>query len=377
MGAFVIAAAAWMYGYFTGGTEILPLVPEVIPGTARVESSGDLYLGFDEAGDLIGYAATGDAQGYCGPIEMLVGVDPAGEILGVKVIEHCESPGFFRLVENQGYLDQFSGTSLSDPNSLGNDLDSVSGATLSAEGIAGSVRIAAREIAREGLEDPLPPERKRIKFCWPEISLLALYGAGYIGHKTRGPWKKRIRWGTLLTGMVVIGFIYTAPLTIAQIISLLSGYWPDWQSNLYWYILLGGIVFITTVDAKNPYCSWFCPFGAFQETLAQITSAPIYKPRKWRSAFTWLQRGLAFGALVLGLVLRNPGVAGFEPFATLFDLRGTTIQWVFLIVVTLASLVMYRPFCNYLCPIDPAVDVIAEVRSLVLEGWKKWRKPKQ
>ena len=157
-------------------------------------------------------------------------------------------------------------------------------------------------------------------------------------------------------------------------IACLSGYWPDWQSNLYWYILLGGILFATTVDAKNPYCNWFCPFGAFQEVLAQITSAPLYKPREWREAFAWLQRSLAFIAIVLGLALRKPGVAGYEPFQTLFDLKGTTIQWVFLLIIVLASLVMYRPFCNYLCPLDPVVDLIAEVRRWVVDVRKKWQK---
>lgn len=369
-----MALAAWIYGYFTSGTEILPLVPEVIPGASRVEDRGEYYLARDENGDVVGYAAVGEAPGYCGPMETLVGVSPEGNILGVQVIDHCESPGFFRLIASQGFTDQFTGLDYDQTLVIGQDLDAVSGATLSAEGIASSAREARRKLAGGVFDSPLPPERKRIKFGWPEVSILLLYAAGYIGHKLRGKWKRRIRWGTLLTGMVVVGFIYTMPITIGQLIAFLSGYWPDWHHNLYWYFLLGGILFITTVDAKNPYCSWFCPFGAYQETLAQVTQAPIYKPRKWREAFTWLQRGLAWLALVLGLALRNPGVAGFEPFATLFDLRGTVVQWVFLGVVTIASLIMYRPFCNYLCPIDPAVDFIGEMRRWVLEVWNSWRK---
>jgi polyferredoxin len=174
--------------------------------------------------------------------------------------------------------------------------------------------------------------------------------------------------------MIVLGFIYTAPLTIAQIIALLSGYWPDWHNNLYWYLLIGGIIFVTTVDAKNPYCSWFCPFGAFQECLAQITNAKPYRSRRWGGLFTWLQRGLAFSAVLIGLALRRPGVAGYEPFATLFDFRGNLVEVVFLLVVIMASLMMYRPFCNYLCPLDPVYDFIAESRRWLREGWQVWKK---
>ncbi len=87
-----------------------------------------------------------------------------------------------------------------------------------------------------------------------------------------------------------------------------------------------------------------------------------------------MQRGLAVTAIALGLALRRPGVAGYEPFATLFDLRGATVAWVLLVVVLLASLAIYRPFCNYLCPLDPVVDFIAAGRRWGKETLAKWRK---
>jgi NosR/NirI family nitrous oxide reductase transcriptional regulator len=204
--------------------------------------------------------------------------------------------------------------------------------------------------------------------------LVLLYAAGYLGHRLRNrTWKQRVRWATLLTGLVVLGFVYTLPLNIAQVVSLLSGYWPDWHSHLYWYLLIGGILFVTTVEAKNPYCSWFCPFGAFQECLGALTGAKHYRPRRWSSTLTWLQRGLALTAIVLGLALRRPGVAGYEPFAALFDLRANAAQWVLLVLMALASLIIYRPFCNYLCPIDPVVDFIGEGRRQVREVWRQWQ----
>jgi hypothetical protein len=374
----VIAAIfAWLIGYFSGGTDATPFVSEVISGAVRIESRGDLFIGYGEDEQVIGYAATGQSQGYGGPLEMLVGIDLAGEITGVKIITQRETPGFFKLLLDKGFFDQYPGKNFRDPLQLNQDLDAVSGATVSAEGIAASTREAVRLIAQQGLNSPLPPEKRPIQFGIPEITLIGLYVAGYFGHKHRSSvWKRRIRWGTMLVGMIVLGFVYTAPLTIAQVIALLSGYWPDWHNNLYWYLLIGGIIFVTTVDAKNPYCSWFCPFGAFQECLAQVTKAKPYRPARLSKFFTWLQRGLAFAAVLLGLALRKPGVAGYEPFATLFDFRGNMVEVVFLLIVVLASLMMYRPFCNYLCPIDPIYDFIAESRRWVREGWMAWKKRK-
>lgn len=375
IGSVILAAAAWLFGYLSSGTNVAPLVPQVIPGAIRVEIQGNLYIGLDKNGNIAGYAAVGEGQGYGGPVDMLVGINPQGEITGAEIIAQRETPGFFRLVLAHNLIGQFIGLKFNDPLSLGQDVDAVSGATFSAEGVASSIRSAVRTIAKDGLNSPLPAEHKPVKFGIPEIVLIGLYVTGYFGHKMRNSqWKRRIRWGTLLTGMLVLGFIYTAPLTIAQIASLLSGYLPDWHNNLYWYLLIGGILFVTTVDAKNPYCSWFCPFGAAQECLAQLTKAKYYRPHDLSKFFTWLQRGLAFSAILLGLALRRPGVASYEPFATLFDLRGVGVEWIFLGLVLLASLLVYRPFCNYLCPISPVIDFIAEGRRWVSETWRAWRK---
>jgi polyferredoxin len=370
-----LVVVAWIVGYVTSGSDVAPLVSQVLPGATTVQNQGHLFLGYDADGQLVGYAAAGSASGYGGPIEMLVGVDPAGEILASAIVAQRESPGFFRLLETSGLIEGYAGKTVSSPLRLGQDVDAVSGATASTEGVAASIRVAVRQIAADGLGKPLPPERRSVKFGIPEIVLILLFVAGFVGHRLRDRiWKNRIRWGALIGGMVVLGFAYTAPFTITMVVSLISGYWPDWHSNLYWYLLMGGIIFVTSVDAKNPYCYWFCPFGSVQECLAKLSGARQYRPRDYREPLQWLQRGLALLAIVLGLALRRPGIASYEPFATLFDLRGTAVQWAFLVLVLLVSLIIYRPFCTYLCPLDPVVDFIATARRWVKEVWSAWKR---
>jgi hypothetical protein len=368
----LVIITAWVIGYFAKDTNALDYAINVLPGAATIETRGSFFIGKNENGDIVGYAAVGEGNGYGGPLHVIVGVDPTGNIIGMQIIENHETPGFFRLVGSSGFMDQFQDKTIRDPMQLENDIDGISGATLTAEAIATSIRQGVRTIASDSLDVTLPPERKPIQFGAPEIVLIGLFAAGYYSHKQRNPKiKLRLRWGTLLIGMVVLGFIYTAPLTISQVIAFLSGYWPDWHNNLYWYILIGGIIFATTLDAKNPYCSWFCPFGAFQEVVSKVTSAKIYRPRGWKRFLQWLPRILALTAIVLGLAFRQPGLAGYEPFATLFDLRGTTLEWVLLLITIIASLIFYRPFCNFICPIDPVVDYISAVRRWVKEVRRK------
>ncbi len=371
----VLVIGAWLYGNFAAGGDAAGLVTQVLPGAVTVDRQGELFIGRDANGVLVGYAGSGRGTGYAGPLEVLVGVAPDGALLGVTMVAQRETPGFFRLVRNSKLLAEYTEHTIHDSLRLGEDLDGITGATMSAEGVAAGVRQAVRRVAAEALATTLPPETHPWQVGLPEVILVALFVSGYVGHKLRRPRAKRlVRWGTMLAGMVLIGFVYTLPLTISMVVSLLSGYWPDWHTNLYWYLLIGGVLFVTTVDAKNPYCSWFCPFGAFQECLAAVAKAKPFQPREWATPLKWLQRGLALTAIVLGLALRQPGAAGYEPFPTLFDLRGTPVQWALLILVVLASLVMYRPFCNYLCPLDPVVDFIAAARRWSKDAWTIWRK---
>ena len=204
-----------------------------------------------------------------------------------------------------------------------------------------------------------------------EFVLLALFGAGYVGHQRGFKHKTLVRWLSMIAGLFVAGFIYNNPLTLANINSLLLGYWPSWRTNLYWYLLIGGILFVFTVDNKNPYCEWFCPFGAAQECLGALGGAKPRTPREYRSMLVWIQRGLAWLAIVLGLLFRNPGLTSYEIFGMFFDFTGSEIQFVLLAIVLITSLFIRRPWCTYLCPLRPVVDLIRLIRNWVKELWQK------
>lgn len=366
--------AAWIYGYTASASDVKPLLPDVLPGAEHFQQSGQLFVGYTPDDNIVGYAATSQAMGYGGPVQMLVGVDPAGAVIGVQVIEHKETPGFFRLLPRNRFFDQFLGMDYSNPYRLGEDIDVASGATLSSEAVAASIHAAVREIATSELDKDVAPRSKPVQFGVPEFSLIALYAVGYFAHQMKNKnLQKKIRWLSLLAGAIILGFIFNKPLTMANITSLVAGFWPSWRTNLYWYLLLGGIFFVTTTQSKNPYCHWFCPFGSVQEILGALTDAKPFRPRQYHTLLLWFQRGLAYLALLLGLALRMPGAASPEPFGALFNLTGTWPQFALLVIVLLTSLIVYRPFCNYLCPLEPVDDFISEGRKWILELWRNLR----
>ena len=177
--------------------------------------------------------------------------------------------------------------------------------------------------------------------------------------------------------MVVLGFIYNSPLTLSYLDKFLIGYWPQWQTHLYWYLLIGGILFVFTVDNKNPYCEWFCPFGAVQECMGAIGGAKVRSSGRYQGLLGWSQRGVAWAAIVVALVFRNPGITSYEVFGTLFKLVGSNIQFALLGIVLVTALFVRRPWCTYLCPLRPVTDLIRMYRKWAKELWQQLRPKKK
>jgi len=144
--------------------------------------------------------------------------------------------------------------------------------------------------------------------------------------------------------------------------------------NFSWYV--GGFLVAVGAVLGRFVCGWLCPFGLLQDLLYKI---PI--PKKWKRLrrlpgeryLSWIRYILLVVMVILlplfvvdfigqgspwfctwvcpsgtlsGLML----LAGNEP------LRGA-VGWLFawknliLVVVVLLSIVLFRPFCRYLCPL--------------------------
>ncbi len=368
--AVIALIIAWLYGYFNASVDLQPALRKLFPAATEFRANSDTYI-VTQGGTILGYAKSAQADGYAGPVTVLAAIDPHGKIIGIEIVDHKETPAFFRRVIDERFIQSLIGRSYADSLTVGVDVDAVSGATFTSRAIVNSLRQSARAIAVDKLGAAAIPENTPLQVGAPEIILIALYIVGFFAHRPNFIFKKQLRWATLLTGLFLIGFWFNRPLTISNIASLFSGYWPDWRVNLYWYLLIGGTLFIATSEGKNAYCAWFCPFGAAQECLAAISGAKMFTPKWGHSVFRWIQRGLAWGALVLGLALRSPGTSTYEPFGTLFQLKGTTFQWALLAIVLLMSLVILRPWCNFLCPLDPVFDLITAARRWSLQAWHK------
>jgi transcriptional regulator of nitric oxide reductase len=95
-------------------------------------------------------------RGFDGPIKMLVGLNPAGEITGVIVTDHREPYGYFS-VDLPDWPKQFVGKSIRDSFKVGADVDAISRATITVTSASRAIRNASRKVARAHLAPPAPP----------------------------------------------------------------------------------------------------------------------------------------------------------------------------------------------------------------------------
>jgi polyferredoxin len=171
-----------------------------------------------------------------------------------------------------------------------------------------------------------------------------------------------MRWVGQLTGLLVLGFWENSPITLAKITAFLSGFLPNPRTALAIYLLLTGFLLTSAVYGRNLYCLYACPFGAAQRVIGVIGGGRLKVPTWVARVMERIRDLVVFLAVFLALVTLQPALASFEPFAALFALHGSTLQWLLLFIVLTASLLIQTPWCNFFCPMRTFEMVVLDTK---------------
>ena len=79
-----------------------------------------------------------DINGFNGPIPLQIALDKDGKIIEVRVLDNNETPKFLQRVVDAGFLDSWNGMTVEE--ALNKEVDAVSGATFSSNGIQRSLK---------------------------------------------------------------------------------------------------------------------------------------------------------------------------------------------------------------------------------------------
>ncbi len=209
---------------------------------------------------------------------------------------------------------------------------------------------------------------------------LVILTAGLTGQKWLSARPRRLavfRTAYLVFTLGFIGWYAQGQLTIVNLTSLIealvSGQSAEFLLADPMAVTLWVFVIATLfIWGRGTFCGWLCPFGAFQELISKAASLFGLKQKTLRTstdaALKWTKYGI-LGGILITAVLSGPWTERFveiEPFKTAISM---TFQrhWPYVLwaVVCLAlSLVVYRGYCKYLCPLGAALAVLGRVRLL-------------
>lgn len=107
-----------------------------------------VFLGFDDAGDPVGYAVTGAEPGFQDFIHLIFGFDSDGQrLLGMKVLESKETPGLGdKIYKDMDFVTGFQGVEApivgvkqGAETGAANEVDMITGATISSRTVIGII----------------------------------------------------------------------------------------------------------------------------------------------------------------------------------------------------------------------------------------------
>lgn len=311
-----------------------------------------------------GYIGIGSANGYGGKLEVLIRANSNKEITDITCIQHSETPTYFKKAYTEDYFQSLINKPVSCPVQ-GLQTDATTGATMTNNALNDATILAEYNLANKFDFDCTLSEDKPVIITASEISLVILFLLGLIARKQGFKYKKHLRWTSIILGIILIGFLFNKPLSISIINKYLSGFWPDWQSHLYWYLMLLGITTLALITEKNSYCHWFCPFGGVQEVLGKLGKCKNASTSGLNNKLRRLPHILAWLSIIIALIFRNPSISSYEVFSAIFDFNASGIIFILLGLTLITSIIINRPWCTYLCPVDPAIGFIRNFKKVI------------
>lgn len=328
----------------------------------EIEGSYPTYELVDQNGNFLSYGVISSASGYGGPITMLTAINKEGEIVNSIILENAETPSYLWRVLDSGYPENLQGHAITELLSSNEDIDAVSGATRTTEGILAAVEKGVAQVGQNQLGVAVP-KVETYHFQWEDGAIVLLLITAVIAALRK---IKKLRIPLLIASVFIIGFMAKSSLSLGNFTSIVMNKMPVITERPIWFFLVIGILVATLFFGKNVYCGWLCPFGAVQEGIYKALNLTKNRLDQRITAITGKSRWFfIWFAAMLALIFNNPGIASYEPFSPFFGGEANTAQWILMGLVLITSIVVFRFWCRCFCPVGTVLDFLAQVKRKV------------
>jgi predicted membrane-bound spermidine synthase len=313
------------------------------------------YRLYDDAGHLAGYVFSSEqlapeVRGFGGRMNLAIRTDLAGRLVSFHILACNETPAYLELLGEWRQL--LKGHNLFEAGAL-NDVDAVTGATVSSEAIlaalGGSGQRFAGGVLRQGGAGTVQAGRLagRWRLDMQGIYLLSAFVLVFVV-SFFGSFAMRLV--VLVFAVAVGGVVLNSQYSSEQIAGLLSGQLP--AAGLTGAFLLVVAVPVLVMLFGNYYCGYVCPFGAAQELVGCVVPGRLNpEPGNERMRVARFVKYVVL-LVIIGayFVSRNRATLQADPLIEIFSGRAAKTS-VVVTTLVLAGAVFYPRFwCRYLCP---------------------------
>ena len=368
--AYGLLVVAFIVGMTAEGKDYEGMVRAKFKGQKLTKVKDDpVVFQLGEKGDGPGnWVLIQEGQGYGGPFVIGIRIMEDGKIHEIMPLEHKETPAFAKKIVDAKYRDQFVGKPVSDDFIVDVDIDAVSGATITTMAATEAVRRGAHLAAVEKFKLEQTWRKVPWKFGLGEILILAIFVLAFVPkvYKEK-PW----RYVYLAATIGIVGFYLNAAISIGSLSALLMGYIPGISDHVIWWILVVGTVLGVILLGKNVYCFRICPFYGIQWLLQKISGTRMNPSRALLKRTPSIANSLLWLSLMIIFLTRHPALGAYEPFAMMFSLEGTGIQWFILPVALIGAFFMTNFWCRFFCPTGQALTNFLKLRKKIFELFRK------
>ena len=172
----------------------------------------------------------------------------------------------------------------------------------------------------------------------------------------RGKITPTLRKYLLLTSFIIFGVVLgSEPNSMSTVKDMISSY--AIKGIIFPPRLIALLVFLLVVFLANKFiCAWACQFGTLQDFIFQLNrnskdKEGVFKQYKVPFAVSNTIRILFFSVFILiAFVLSLDIIEILNPFNIFNPAVLTVIGIVFITMILIGSLFIYRPWCHFFCP---------------------------
>jgi hypothetical protein len=364
-GAYASLLVAFIAGWLAPGKDYESLIRAHYSGDdlVKIKDAPPVFRAGVDARGGAGYVLIQEGQGYGGPFVFGIRIGEDRTIHEIIPLDDRETPAFIKKANDAHFLDQFKARDVTDPFIVGDDIDAVSGATVTTMAATEAVREGAHLAATQYFKLDRAWTAPGWKLGVGEVMVACLFGLALV---LRGPRDRPLRVMYTLACIAVIGFYVNGSISIGSLSSLLLGYVPGVKDHLVWWILVVGAVAVILITGRNVYCYRMCPFYGIQYLLGRLSGNRWQPSPGILRASRALLHFLLWFALMAIFLSRLPAAGAYEPFAMMFSLEGVGIQWYILPLALIGSFFMSSFWCRFFCPTGLALTSLVKARQTFL-----------